>query len=133
MDDLVLVHPNRAIRVLLVEDDEAQREVVVEILQLEGISVTAVATLDEVEQALASDPDVVLMDLHGIASKEIARTVRQHTPPPALVVVSGDHRVAELARELGAQGYLPKPYEVEDLLRAIQAALSGSEHEHAPS
>ena len=112
---------------LLVDDDEAQREVVAEILALEGVEVLPARTAAEAAEHLGRRPDVVLLDLHGIAAEEFVDAARQQSPGPAIILLSGDVRLAEHARRLGAEGYLSKPYELEDLLEVVRQAISKGE------
>lgn len=119
----------RGRRVLIVDDDEAQREVVGEILELEGIEVLSAATAEEAVELLRQAPDVLLMDLHGVATEELLGAVRQTPNAPSLLVLSGDMRLSQHAQRMHADCWLGKPYELEDLLkevgRLIRARPSG--------
>jgi two-component system, chemotaxis family, chemotaxis protein CheY len=110
-------------RVLLVDDDEAQREIVEEILKAEDMVVVSAASADEAIGFLDQDPDVVLMDLHGVRVDFLLDSMRRRPRRPGLLVVSGDLRLAEHASRLGADGHLAKPYELDDLLQAVTRVL----------
>lgn len=114
------------VRVLLVDDDPAQTEVVSEILGLEGLEVTCAAELQEVERLLDSSPEthVVLLDLHGVDAQAVADKMKSMHVRPALLVLSGDLRLAEHAQTLGADGYLAKPYDLDDLLKTVQEVVA---------
>lgn len=109
--------------VLLVDDDDSQREVVSEILQLEGVKVLSARTAAEASRLLAEQPDIALLDLHGVATGEFMDVLRQTEPRPVLILLSGDVKLSEHAQRLGADGYLAKPYELDELLDALRAAL----------
>lgn len=111
-------------RVLIVDDDPTQREVVAEILQLEGVTVLEAATAEDAARLLAGGADVVLMDLHGVDADALVPAVRAAAGRPALVLVSGDTRLKAHVERLGADGMLAKPYDLDDLLKAISAALA---------
>ncbi len=109
---------------ILVDDDPAQTEVVSEILTLEGMEVSCSADVAEIDRLLGESPDVVLLDLHGVDAPAVSEKVRNTPARPALLVLSGDLKLAEHAKTLGADGWLAKPYDLEDLLRAVQEAVS---------
>ena len=111
-------------RVLLVDDDEAQREIVEEILRGEDMVVAAAASADEAVGMLDDDPDIVLLDLHGVRVEPLLQGMRSRPERPGLLVVSGDLRLAEHASRLGADDYLPKPYELDELLGAVTRVLA---------
>jgi DNA-binding response OmpR family regulator len=48
------------------------------------------------------------------------------TPPPVLVV-SGEPEGEQIARQLGAAGYLAKPFNLQALLGAVQSLLGGAQ------
>lgn len=110
-------------RVLIVDDDLAQREVVTEILELEGVRVSEAASADEAGPLLDEKPDVVLLDLHGVDAEALASDVRRRPDRPALLVLSGDMRLKTHAERLGADGWLGKPYDLDDLIAAVSAAM----------
>ncbi len=112
------------VRVILVDDDPAQTEVVSEILTLEGMDVSCTVDLREIERLLESPPDVVLLDLHGVDAAAVSKKVRSLAVRPAVLVLSGDLKLADHAKRLGADGYLAKPYDLEDLLRAVQEVVT---------
>lgn len=113
------------VRVILVDDDPAQTEVVSEILTLEGMDVSCTVDLQEIERLLASPPpDVVLLDLHGVDAQAVSQKVQALAVRPAVLVLSGDLKLADHAKALGADGYLAKPYDLEDLLRSVQEVVT---------
>jgi CheY-like chemotaxis protein len=120
---LLRVGPLIGKRVLLVDDDDAQREIIEEILKGEEMVVASASSSDEAVGLLDEDPDVVLMDLHGVRVELLLEGMRRRPRRPGLLVVSGDLRLPEHARRLGADGYLAKPYELDDLLRAVTGVL----------
>ncbi|HZA15037.1 MAG TPA: response regulator [Myxococcaceae bacterium] len=109
---------------MLVDDDDAQREIVEEILNLEQLAVFSAASASEAVALLERDPEVVLLDLHGVDVEPLLDALRGVPRRPALLVVSGDLRLSEHASRMGADGYLAKPYEIDDLLRAVEEMLA---------
>lgn len=109
--------------VLVVDDDQAQREVVQEILELEGVRVLNARTSTEAARLLDQAPDVVLLDLHGVEGEELVPRIRGLPNPPSILVLSGDVKLAQEAQKLGADGWLGKPYDLDDLLGLVAKVI----------
>jgi len=111
-----MTEPVSKIRLLVAEDDENARSLIVDLLGSLGHSVVAeVATGREaVERAKDVVPDVVLLDVHmpdgsGI---EAAEEITQSVPGVAVVLFSGDYTLTLSDREVAATAaiaFLPKP------------------------
>jgi DNA-binding response OmpR family regulator len=112
------------VRVLLGEDDPDQRELLEELLRLQGYEPISAGNSAELIRKLGEHPDAVLMDIVGITSPQVRRTLRRMPRRPALLMVSGDPRLATVAEWLGADGYVAKPYEISVLLAALEGALA---------
>ena len=107
---------------LLVEDDDAIAEPLVDGLEREGHAVTRVATG---EAALAAaEPDVVLLDigLPDIDGYEVCRRLRARSSVPIIVVTARGEEVDRvLGLELGADDYIVKPFGFRELLARLRA------------
>jgi len=116
--------------VLLVEDQEAMRVAVAELLETDDqLSVWGTAGSAEDAVALLADgvPDIALVDLDlpGMNGLELTSEIRRHTPGLPVLVLSS-HPVAgyeEAALEAGATSYLPKERAAAELLDTIHAVL----------
>jgi len=112
--------------VLLVEDSPDVREVLAELLGLEGYLVETVGEgLAAVERALASRPEVVLVDLGipGIDGLEVARRIRAELgTAPRLVAVTGHGRPEDRRRAIAAgfDDLVEKPVDLAVLARAME-------------
>src|SRR5262245_31476969 len=73
--------------ILLAEDDEAQREVLIEVLEVEGYRVLAASGPDEVLASLGQGPALVLLDLMGVASPQVMIALRALPRRPSVVVM----------------------------------------------
>ena len=114
--------------VLLAEDDRAIRDSLVRLLTLEGYQVTAVA--DGI-QALAAihreNPDAIVLDvmmpgIDGLAVCGVLRAENDRTPILMLTArVETSDRVAGL--DAGADDYMVKPFETDELLARLRALL----------
>jgi DNA-binding response OmpR family regulator len=111
-------------RVLIGEDDLDQREILGDILTSEGYRVELAGSANEFAQRLDQGAELAILDLHGISTPEVARALRTAKPRPKLLLVSGDPLLEAAARQLGADDFLGKPYDL-DLLLARVAHLSG--------
>ncbi|MFG0315897.1 MAG: sigma-54-dependent transcriptional regulator [Planctomycetota bacterium JB042] len=122
-------------RVLVVEDDEAARSAMAEILSDERFDPVPVGSLREAETALGGESppsgllvDVTLPDGSGL---DLLETVRAAAPAAEVVVITGDERVETVVDALrrGASDYLTKPVDVARLsaiLRDLRRRLAGS-------
>ena len=111
------------VRVLVVEDDPAVAEPLLEGLQRNGLDVHHVAFARDVVPA-AHDVDVVLLDL-GLPDGDgitILRDLRQVTEVPIIIVTARGHEADRvIGLELGADDYVVKPFSVRELSARIRA------------
>jgi two-component system, OmpR family, response regulator MprA len=117
-----------AAAVLLVDDDAPIRRMLARTLTAEGYAVAAVgdggAALAQIERSV---PDVIVLDvaMPGMDGLAVTRRVRaKGLPVPILLLTARDalpERVAGL--DAGADDYLVKPFEVEELTARIRALL----------
>lgn len=110
--------------VLLAEDDPDQVEVLEEVLTQEGYRLLVAKSPQDVLRLLGQRPEVILLDLVGVSNPEVFEAIRQAAWRPAVLLVSGDAAVAQTARQMGAQGYLSKPFDLEQLTGEIERALA---------
>ncbi len=117
--------------ILVAEDDRAVRDALVRALTLEGYGVVATTNGAEALDAVKErDPDVLLLDVSMpmVDGLTVARVLRaeQHRIPILMLTArteTGD-RVAGL--DAGADDYLPKPYDLDELLARVRALLRRS-------
>jgi len=117
----------RAARVLVVEDDDAIAQVLRRSLQLDGYEVSLAGDgLSALDQAQGFAPDLVVLDLGlpRLDGIEVARRLREAGDVPILVLTARDaveSRVEGL--DSGADDYLVKPFERQELLARLRALL----------
>ncbi len=109
--------------ILIVDDDDAIRELVSMALGDEGYEVLA-AWHGEEALALAekTPPDLILLDMRMpvMDGWEFAQTYRERGGPQApIVVLTAARDAAEAAAQIGAAGYLAKPFDLEALLSTV--------------
>jgi DNA-binding response OmpR family regulator len=114
--------------ILIVDDDAELSAMLVELLAREGWATHAVLTAGDGERALQSkQPDVVLLDamLPDGNGFDLARRWRNAHPALGLVMLTarGDPLDRVLGLEIGADDYLPKPFEPRELVARVRALL----------
>ena len=114
-------------RILLIDDDARLAAMVSEYLGAAGYRVTTVATGGEGLQRLAAEPydglvlDLSLPDTDGL---EVCRRLRARWDLPVLMLTArGDAMDRVVGLELGADDYLPKPFEPRELLARLRSIL----------
>jgi CRP-like cAMP-binding protein len=117
-------------KVLVIEDNEDIRENTAEILELSHYQViTASNGKEGVEKALANKPDIILCDImmpeldgYGVLHMVQKNPELQKTPFIFLTAKAENTEVRK-GMSLGADDYIPKPFDPSDLLTAIESRL----------
>ena len=127
-----------AAKILLVEDDPAIATVVSTALEDEGFAVDRTDSIARRDELLAAGSyaamltDVVLMDGDGIASLP---AVKSRAPAMPIIVLSAQNTLdtAVRASDVAAFEYFPKPFDIEELMRAVKQAVGqGARVNYAP-
>ncbi|GEM_PF-1083083 len=122
----------QAQKILVVDDDPGTLKLVSIVLQREGLEpVMCTEPREIVELLVSSDARMLILDLlmPGFDGIEILRSIRAHPATRALPVlilsgkVGGPDRVRGL--RAGADDYLPKPFEPEELVIRVRRLLAG--------
>jgi two-component system KDP operon response regulator KdpE len=130
-------HPKR---VFLAEDDDDMRSLIRIALEREGCEVVEARDGAQLINLLGqgksvkcpSEPDVVVTDVRmpNFSGLGVLRTLRQadSTVPVILITADLDVAIQSDAQEWGASALLTKPFEMEDLLRAVMTARAAPLH-----
>ena len=126
-------------RLLVIDDDTDLRAAVTEYLFSLGYEVHQAAEREEAEALLANYTyslvitDISLTEL-GVEGFDLLRTISNSNSRPKLIVVSGhaDSGHRELAKQCGADAFLPKPTPLATLGEAVCACLSPQHAQKAP-
>jgi two-component system, OmpR family, KDP operon response regulator KdpE len=114
-------------RVLVVDDEQPILRAMAVNLRARGYEVDVAATGEEaLELASRHHPDVVVLDLGlpGIGGIDVIRGLRGWTAVPILILSARDDRGAKVAAlDAGADDYVTKPFDMEELLARLRAAL----------
>jgi putative two-component system response regulator len=119
----------RAGKILIVDDDDGFRRSTLRSLTHYGYECLEAAGSTEARIALDKEPDVqaVLCDIHmpGRSGIELLRDMTADHPDVAVVMTTGldDPQMADLAFEIGAFGYVVKPFDTNELLINLASAL----------
>lgn len=117
--------------ILVVDDDADIRELIKHRLELSGYKVAFAAdAATALTLARKAEPDLILLDLtlpggDGFMILERMQHLATLAHVPVIAVSAREPEPNESrARELGAVGYIHKPFETDELLGAIESALS---------
>src|SRR3954464_12195306 len=114
-------------KILIVDDEAAQRRIMSDILKAAGHRVAVAESADQAEETAADfGPEVVLTDLKmpGRGGLSLVEALAKLPLPPEVVVITafGTVDTAVKAMRLGAYDYLTKPLEKEELLLVAERA-----------
>ena len=114
-------------RILLIDDDVSLGQMVADYLAGAGFRVATAPTAREGEQRLKRESfdllilDLMLPDADGL---DLCRRIRQSSDLPILMLTArGDAMDRVVGLEIGADDYLPKPFEPRELLARLRAIL----------
>ncbi len=114
-------------RILIIDDDVALTELLAEILEAEAFSVDSVHRgEDGVRRALEGGYSLIVLDvmLPKMSGFEVLLAIREQSRVPVLMLTArGDPVDRVMGLQIGADDYLPKPFNERELIARIQAIL----------
>jgi two-component system, OmpR family, response regulator MprA len=127
MNNGTMVKPDHPIKILIIEDDPLIIDFLKMGLRPEGFQIeTAKDGLSAIEQFYQNHPDLVILDLRlpGLSGDEVCKRLRAGSNVPILVLTALD-QIEEKVKlfKLGADDYLVKPFNFDELLVRIRALL----------
>ena len=126
-------------RALLVDDDHELARLLREYLEPHGVSVDHVAEGLQALERLAAPterPDIVLLDvmLPGIDGLEVCRRLRdRYDVPIVMLTARGEDTDRVAGLDLGADDYVPKPFNPRELLARMHAVVRRARHRPSPA
>jgi len=116
-------------RILVVDDEEALRTVLSGELASEGYEVQSAGDGDEAIATLGKQMfDLVLLDIKmpRVTGFDVLRHIKEKHPTTKVVMLTGfaDLKNAIESKQLGAEDFVSKPYDLVDLLTTIERVLS---------
>ena len=123
---------NRKIRILVVEDEQAIREGLIDVLVFHKYEVDSAATGPEgLKMALTGKFDLILLDimLPGMDGYEICDRVRTADRDQPIIMLTAKTSDEEIVHglKLGADDYVAKPFSIQQLILRIEAVLRRSQ------
>jgi DNA-binding NtrC family response regulator len=118
-----------AVRVLIVEDEAGIRLALTGLLRRQGYEVVQCETGDDALARLEAEAfDFVLTDLalgNGPSGLDVLRTSRERQPetPVVMITAHGNEKIAVEAMKLGAEDYVPKPFDNDEIRLVVRRAL----------
>lgn len=116
--------------VLIIEDNQEIRENTSEILELAGFRVLNAENGSEgIRVAASSSPDLILCDIMmpGIDGYEVIRQLKNNPATTSIpfiyVTASGEKSEIKMAMDLGANGFVRKPFDTRELMQMIARCL----------
>jgi len=116
-------------RILIVEDESGIRLALRGLLRRDGYDVDLVEDGDAAQRMFQQTAyDLILTDLalgRGVTGMDVLRASKAHRPETAVVMITahGSEKIAVEAMKLGAEDYVPKPFDNEELRVVVQRAL----------
>lgn len=115
-------------RILVVEDEQMIRELVAEVLQEEGYEVVVAANgseaLTSIDAVAPFDLIVLDMWMPVVNGWQFAEALEQRGGErPPILVMTAAREARERALEIGAAGFIGKPFDVDQFVRAVHRAI----------
>ena len=120
------VSQNNKPRVLLVDDEERIVNFLALKLKVSGYEVVCASNGEKgLELAQSAKPDLILLDIimPGIDGIEVLRRVRKFSRVP-VIILSAKERVMDEVMALGANGFISKPFNPDDLIAKVKLVLA---------
>jgi two-component system phosphate regulon response regulator PhoB len=110
--------------ILVIEDDLDILDMMIYILKDEGYDVTGSTDCLSLDKVLQIQPDLILMDnrLRDSSGKDECRKLKEDaaTADIPVILVSANQYLSQLAAESFADGYISKPFDLEELISTVR-------------
>ena len=114
-------------KVLLIDDDESIIEVLKLYFEKEGYSVSSCMQGDKAVATFnVAKPDIIILDLMlpGMDGNDILKEIRKTSDVPVIMLTARTDTLDKVVGlELGADDYVPKPFEPKELIARVRAVL----------
>jgi CheY-like chemotaxis protein len=117
-------------RILVGDDNEQMRRLIVELLEAEGYEVSEAIDTDEVlEQVSQARPDLLVLDVQmpgggGIVALRAIRSDPACRGMPVLLLSGSVDLEVDLASDVGADAQLPKPFPIDEFRETVSVLLA---------
>ena len=111
-------------RIMIADDDVGIVEAVKLMLEDEGYNVETVLSGAEVKRLGQDLPAVLVLDIwmSGEDGREICKYLKnqESTKRLPIILFSANKNIQQIAQEVGADDFLPKPFDIDDLLKKVE-------------
>lgn len=111
-------------RIVIADDDAGIAEAVKLMLEDEGYQVEAILSGAEIRKLGQDLPSVLVLDIwmSGEDGREICKYLKsqEKTKRLPIILFSANKDIQQIAQEAGADDFLPKPFDIEDLLKKVE-------------
>jgi len=115
-------------KIFIADDDEAIVDATVMMLEVMGYDVQYTLDGNAVPDAMANKPDLLLLDIwmSGVDGRDICRQIKSNpeTSNIPVIMVSASRDIAQSALDAGADGFLEKPFDMNNLLDKIDSLIN---------
>lgn len=115
-------------KILVADDDEALRESIVDLLQMEGLEVIqAINGRDALNKVISERPCVLILDnrMPELTGSEAFKELRRLGIKIPVILVTAAAEISSLAEKLGIECYIGKPFGIDELIETVNNALQG--------
>ena len=106
-------------KILILEDDEAMQILLSTILELQGFKVNKIQCISDIKK----NPNIIILDAgEDLKNLKICEQIRQNFSNCKIIVTSVFHD-KELILNSGADIYIPKPYEISNLVKWVDELM----------
>src|SRR5438876_604513 len=124
----VVAEQEARVTLLIVDDEPELRALLSEYFGRQGFVVHAAVDAAQARSVVeAQHPDLVILDINmpGENGLSLARWLREHHPGVSLVMLTTESETVDriIGLELGADDYVPKPFDLRELLARVRAVL----------
>lgn len=117
----------RSDEVFLIDDDDDLRFTIGLSLRDAGLNVREFASADEaLPEVVAKPPGAVFLDyrIEGMTAEDFVSAVHAKRDDVPVVLLTGTHNIADLAKQMNVFDYLGKPFDIDDLVARARKAIS---------
>ncbi|HRP57100.1 response regulator [Agriterribacter sp.] len=117
-------------KIFILDDDRDILDSMRMVLEFKGYTIHTSASVENLKHISEKDPDLLLIDLwmSGVDGSDICRQLKNNTQTRHIpvVIISANANIKELSLNCKADGYLSKPFEIDELLSTVQRYTSNT-------
>jgi len=115
-------------KILVVDDDESILDALELLLSESDYSVFVASDETSLKEALSKKPDLILLDIwmSGLDGSEVCKKLKNQTSTKNIPIIffSANKDIKTIAQRAGADAYISKPFQMNDLLKLISTQLN---------